>query len=174
MRRPGASSRRSQGSECRSWHPPGLGCRLGHFQAAASDPSRAWAEWARHTRPPALPQARPAPTDTVHVSRLKPYGPTEGPGGPWSALPHRHRLESAGPTQTLWSHHVRHPALYSDGLIETEHDVDRGLQRLRTALAGPISSLDDLCTSVVDTLAPDGPMDDDIALLLARIHPAAD
>lgn len=64
--------------------------------------------------------------------------------------------------------------LYSDGLIETEHDVDRGLQRLRTALAGPISSLDDLCTSVVDTLAPDGPMDDDIALLLARIHPAAD
>ncbi|WP_329537296.1 SpoIIE family protein phosphatase (plasmid) [Streptomyces sp. NBC_01450] len=64
--------------------------------------------------------------------------------------------------------------LYSDGLIETEHDVGRGLQRLRAALAGPISSLDDLCTSVVDTLAPGGPMDDDIALLLARTHPAAD
>ncbi|MEV6297326.1 SpoIIE family protein phosphatase [Streptomyces sp. NPDC051896] len=64
-------------------------------------------------------------------------------------------------------------ALYSDGLIEMEHDVDRGLQRLRAALAGPISSLDDLCTSVVDTLAPDGPVDDDIALLLARTHPAA-
>jgi serine phosphatase RsbU (regulator of sigma subunit) len=61
-------------------------------------------------------------------------------------------------------------ALYSDGLIEMEHDVDRGLQRLRTALAGPISSLDDLCTSVVDTLAPDGPVDDDITLLLARTH----
>ncbi|MGW5658746.1 SpoIIE family protein phosphatase [Streptomyces sp. NPDC003758] len=61
--------------------------------------------------------------------------------------------------------------LYSDGLIEMDHDVDRGLQRLRTALAGPVSSLDDLCASVVDTLAPDGPVDDDIALLLARTHP---
>ncbi|MFF3919163.1 SpoIIE family protein phosphatase [Streptomyces sp. NPDC001852] len=64
--------------------------------------------------------------------------------------------------------------LYSDGLIEGDHDIDQGLQRLRTALSGPVSSLDDLCTSVLDTLAPDGPADDDIALLLARPHPAAD
>lgn len=64
-------------------------------------------------------------------------------------------------------------ALYSDGLIEMAHDIDRGLQQLRTALAGPVSSLDDLCASVVNTLAPDGPVDDDIALLLARTHPAA-
>ncbi|MEU9446921.1 SpoIIE family protein phosphatase [Streptomyces sp. NPDC048304] len=64
-------------------------------------------------------------------------------------------------------------ALYSDGLIEMDHDVDRGLQELRTALAAPVSSLDDLCASVVDTLAPDGPVDDDITLLLARTHPAA-
>lgn len=65
-------------------------------------------------------------------------------------------------------------ALYSDGLIEMDHDIDRGLQRLRTALASPFSSLNNLCTSVVDTLAPDGPVDDDITLLLARTHPAAD
>ncbi|MET8767889.1 SpoIIE family protein phosphatase [Streptomyces sp. NPDC004658] len=64
--------------------------------------------------------------------------------------------------------------LYSDGLIETDHDVDRGLQRLRTALAGPVSSLEDRCASVIDTLVPDGPVDDDIALLLARTHRAAD
>ncbi|MBW8794823.1 MAG: SpoIIE family protein phosphatase [Streptomyces sp.] len=64
--------------------------------------------------------------------------------------------------------------LYSDGLIEGDHDIDRGLQRLRTALTGPVSSLDDLCTSVLDTLAPDGPADDDIALLLARTRSAAD
>ncbi|MET8563873.1 hypothetical protein ABZV75_26110 [Streptomyces flaveolus] len=51
--------------------------------------------------------------------------------------------------------------------------VDRGLQRLRTALAAPFSSLDDLCASVIDTLAPDGPLDDDITLLLARTRPAA-
>ncbi|KMS91230.1 hypothetical protein ACZ91_10680 [Streptomyces regensis] len=63
--------------------------------------------------------------------------------------------------------------LYSDGLIETDHDVDRGLRRLRTALAGPFSSLDDLCASVIDTVVPDGPLDDDITLLLARPRPAA-
>ncbi|CAM5244835.1 MULTISPECIES: SpoIIE family protein phosphatase [Streptomyces] len=64
--------------------------------------------------------------------------------------------------------------LYSDGLIETDHDVDRGLQRLRAALAGPVSGLDELCASVIDTLVPDGPVDDDITLLLARTHPAAE
>ncbi|MFG3203834.1 SpoIIE family protein phosphatase [Streptomyces sp. NPDC048192] len=64
-------------------------------------------------------------------------------------------------------------ALYSDGLIEMDHDVDRGMQELRTALAASVSGLDDLCASVVDTLAPDGPVDDDITLLLARTHPAA-
>ncbi|MGW4595735.1 SpoIIE family protein phosphatase [Streptomyces sp. NPDC004457] len=63
--------------------------------------------------------------------------------------------------------------LYSDGLIETDRDVDRGLERLRTALAGPVSSLDELCGSVIDALVPDGPVDDDITLLLARTHPAA-
>ncbi|GGQ01347.1 SpoIIE family protein phosphatase [Streptomyces mutabilis] len=63
--------------------------------------------------------------------------------------------------------------LYSDGLIEMDHDIGRGLQRLRTAFADPVSSLEDLCTSVIDTLAPEGPVDDDIALLLARTHAAA-
>ncbi|MEW2282952.1 SpoIIE family protein phosphatase [Streptomyces sp. NPDC047841] len=63
--------------------------------------------------------------------------------------------------------------LYSDGLIETDRDIDRGLERLRTALAGPVSSLDELCSSVIDTLVPEGPVDDDITLLLARTHPAA-
>lgn len=64
-------------------------------------------------------------------------------------------------------------ALYSDGLIEMDRDVDRGLQELRTALGTPAASLDDLCASVVDTLAPDRPVDDDITLLLARTRPAA-
>ncbi|MFI1790846.1 MULTISPECIES: PP2C family serine/threonine-protein phosphatase [Streptomyces] len=45
---------------------------------------------------------------------------------------------------------------------------------LRTALTGPVSSLDELCASVIDTLVPDGPVDDDITLLLARTRPAAD
>ncbi|MFJ4467852.1 SpoIIE family protein phosphatase [Streptomyces sp. NPDC089424] len=64
-------------------------------------------------------------------------------------------------------------ALYSDGLVEgVDHDIDRGLHRLRTVLARPgHDALDDVCVSVVDALAPEGPVDDDITLLLARTRP---
>ncbi|MFJ9030541.1 PP2C family protein-serine/threonine phosphatase [Streptomyces sp. NPDC102274] len=66
-------------------------------------------------------------------------------------------------------------ALYSDGLIETrDRDVDEGLERLRAALACPVPVLDDLCASVVATLVPHGPSDDDIALLLARTNASGD
>lgn len=60
-------------------------------------------------------------------------------------------------------------ALYTDGLVETrDADIDQGLERLRGALARPFRSLDELCGSVVDAMAPEGPADDDTALLLAR------
>jgi PAS domain S-box-containing protein len=59
-------------------------------------------------------------------------------------------------------------ALYTDGLIEqTGQDISAGMSRLARALAtGPARSLDDLCDSVLASLAP-RPRDD-IALLLAR------
>src|SRR5260221_4978925 len=59
-------------------------------------------------------------------------------------------------------------ALYTDGLIEQPgQDISTGMSRLARALAtGPASSLDDLCDSVLASLAP-RPRDD-IALLLAR------
>ncbi len=59
-------------------------------------------------------------------------------------------------------------ALYTDGLIEQPgQDISAGMSRLARALAtGPASSLDDLCDSVLASLAP-RPRDD-IALLLAR------
>jgi serine phosphatase RsbU (regulator of sigma subunit) len=59
-------------------------------------------------------------------------------------------------------------ALYTDGLIEEPgQDIGIGMSRLARALAeGPARSLDDLCDSVLATLAP-RPRDD-IALLLAR------
>ncbi|WP_405579611.1 SpoIIE family protein phosphatase [Streptomyces sp. NBC_01190] len=64
-------------------------------------------------------------------------------------------------------------ALYSDGLIETRtSDIDQGMERLRTALGRPFAALDDLCASVIDTMVPKGPTDDDTALLLARTLPA--
>ncbi|HEX3958426.1 MAG TPA: SpoIIE family protein phosphatase [Trebonia sp.] len=59
-------------------------------------------------------------------------------------------------------------ALYTDGLIERPgEDIGIGMSRLARALAaGPTRSLDDLCDSVLASLAP-RPRDD-IALLLAR------
>ncbi|SHN29961.1 SpoIIE family protein phosphatase [Actinacidiphila paucisporea] len=63
-------------------------------------------------------------------------------------------------------------ALYTDGLVETrEADIDQGLDRLRTALARPAATLDDLCTTVIDTMLPEGGSADDTALLLARTLP---
>ncbi|MFE1176358.1 SpoIIE family protein phosphatase [Streptomyces sp. NPDC058773] len=61
-------------------------------------------------------------------------------------------------------------ALYTDGLIETrDQDMDRGLARLRTALASPLARLDELCGTVLNDVLNGAP-DDDVALLLARTH----
>jgi serine phosphatase RsbU (regulator of sigma subunit) len=64
-------------------------------------------------------------------------------------------------------------AMYTDGLIERPgQDLAIGLSRLTRALAeGPAHSLDELCDSVLATLAP-RPRDD-IALLLARTTTSA-
>ena len=59
-------------------------------------------------------------------------------------------------------------ALYSDGLLLADHrDVDQGLALLRTALAGPARSLEDMCKAVEDALLPDRSADD-VTLLLGR------
>ncbi|MGW2939884.1 SpoIIE family protein phosphatase [Streptomyces sp. NPDC001156] len=61
-------------------------------------------------------------------------------------------------------------ALYTDGLIEARHqDISAGMNRLRAALARPHLTLDDLCSSTVDTLRAKPPSDD-VTLLLARTH----
>jgi serine phosphatase RsbU (regulator of sigma subunit) len=59
-------------------------------------------------------------------------------------------------------------ALYTDGLIEgRDHDIDVGMDRLAAALARPGLSLEELCSSVVETLSAKAPHDD-VTLLLAR------
>jgi anti-sigma regulatory factor (Ser/Thr protein kinase) len=59
-------------------------------------------------------------------------------------------------------------ALYTDGLIEArDQDVSDGMNRLRAALAQPGLTLEDLCSSAVDTLPTKTPSDD-VTLLLAR------
>jgi PAS domain S-box-containing protein len=59
-------------------------------------------------------------------------------------------------------------ALYTDGLIEAAgHDVDTGLSLLRGAIT-PAGSLEETCDSILAALLPERPIDDDIALLVAR------
>ncbi|MGW2917630.1 SpoIIE family protein phosphatase [Streptomyces angustmyceticus] len=59
--------------------------------------------------------------------------------------------------------------LYTDGLIEgPDRDLGRGLDLLRTALAGAADRApEQICTAVLDTMLPEHPSDD-IALLVAR------
>ena len=58
--------------------------------------------------------------------------------------------------------------LYTDGLVEDRrHDIDAGLARLRTALAGPVRSPERTCAYLLSELLPDRPADD-VALLVAR------
>ncbi|MFK0260265.1 SpoIIE family protein phosphatase [Streptomyces angustmyceticus] len=59
--------------------------------------------------------------------------------------------------------------LYTDGLIEGhDRDIGRGLELLRTALAGAADRApEQICTAVLDTMLPEHPSDD-IALLVAR------
>jgi hypothetical protein len=58
--------------------------------------------------------------------------------------------------------------MYTDGLIERPgQDIAIGMSLLARALAdGPAQSLDELCDSILDALAPHPR--DDVALLLAR------
>jgi anti-sigma regulatory factor (Ser/Thr protein kinase) len=58
--------------------------------------------------------------------------------------------------------------LYTDGLVETPgHAVDEGFGRLRKALSGPMTSLEDMCDNVLNVVV-DGRTGDDAALVIAR------
>ncbi|MGW2939122.1 SpoIIE family protein phosphatase [Streptomyces sp. NPDC001156] len=59
-------------------------------------------------------------------------------------------------------------ALYTDGLIDTgDHDIEKGMHRLGTALAQPGRSLEDLCHIATKTVPDQAPCDD-VTLLLVR------
>nr|WP_312870704.1 SpoIIE family protein phosphatase [Streptomyces himalayensis] len=60
-------------------------------------------------------------------------------------------------------------ALYTDGLVESQHDVDVGLETLRGVLTPPGDSLETLCDRAVGALVA-GRRVDDAALLLVRLH----
>ncbi|MFJ6212763.1 SpoIIE family protein phosphatase [Streptomyces sp. NPDC092296] len=64
--------------------------------------------------------------------------------------------------------------LYTDGLVESrKHQLEEGLQAFRRALSNHRHSLEDVCDHVLDELDPHHG-EDDIALVMARIHALPD
>ncbi|MET7455239.1 SpoIIE family protein phosphatase [Streptomyces sp. NPDC005574] len=60
-------------------------------------------------------------------------------------------------------------SLYTDGLTEArEREAGDSIELLRTSLAPPAGSLDEICDRVLHALLPQGGAADDVALLLAR------
>ncbi|WP_189267592.1 SpoIIE family protein phosphatase [Streptomyces fuscichromogenes] len=124
---------------------------------AVYDPTTQQCTMARAGHPP---PALVRPDGTVSFPDL-PAGPPLGLGGlPFEAvdidLPENSRL-----------------VLYTDGLIEgRDRDVDVVLDRLRGVLAHPERTPEEICETVLDTVAPVHPHDD-IALLVARTHALA-
>ncbi|MGW1619717.1 SpoIIE family protein phosphatase [Streptomyces sp. NPDC002172] len=121
---------------------------------AVYDPTTQQCTMARAGHPP---PALVRPDGTVTFPDL-PAGPPLGLGGlPFEAvdiaLPEDSRL-----------------VLYTDGLIEDRNrDVDLVLERLRGVLAHPDRTPEEICETLLDTVAPVHPRDD-IALLVARTH----
>jgi len=65
--------------------------------------------------------------------------------------------------------------LYTDGFIERrDESLDDSLQRLMTTVAEGEEDLEHLGDTLVDVLLPDGPGNDDAALLMARAMPLSD
>ncbi|MGY4979569.1 SpoIIE family protein phosphatase [Streptomyces sp. 900105755] len=124
---------------------------------AVYDPTTQQCTMARAGHPP---PALVRPDGTVSFPDL-PAGPPLGLGGlPFEAvdidLPENSRL-----------------VLYTDGLIGGRNrDVDLVLDRLRGALATPDRTPEEICETLLDTVAPVHPRDD-IALLVARTHALA-
>ena len=65
--------------------------------------------------------------------------------------------------------------LYTDGLVERSGEaLDTGLDRLMATVGGGEEDLEHLGDSLVDVLLPDGPGNDDAALVMARAMPLSD
>jgi serine phosphatase RsbU (regulator of sigma subunit)/anti-sigma regulatory factor (Ser/Thr protein kinase) len=65
--------------------------------------------------------------------------------------------------------------LYTDGLVERPGEsLDTGLERMREIVRADGEDLNQLGDALVDALLPEGPAEDDAALLLARALPLSD
>ena len=65
--------------------------------------------------------------------------------------------------------------LYTDGLVERSGEpLDAGLERLAATVGADYDELEHLGDRLIDVLLPDGPGDDDVALLMAQAIPIED
>jgi anti-sigma regulatory factor (Ser/Thr protein kinase) len=110
--------------------------------------------------PPPLIAADGGGSVFVELSGSAPLGATRLP----SYEDREHAIE---PGSTL--------VLYTDGLVERAGEsLDAGLERLRVVVEGQTQDLDRLGDSLIGELLPEGPTEDDAALLLARGLPLTD
>jgi serine phosphatase RsbU (regulator of sigma subunit)/anti-sigma regulatory factor (Ser/Thr protein kinase) len=141
-----------------------------------------------------LRQLEPGRTATVLYLVLDPHGGTlvaSSAGHPPPLLAHQDAapefVDLAGSPPLGATRHAsyeerEHPfepgcalVLYTDGLVERPSEsLDDGLERMRAVVRSGDENLERLGDSLVDELLPEGPSEDDAALLLARALPLSD
>ncbi|CAG6397677.1 SpoIIE family protein phosphatase [Actinacidiphila cocklensis] len=141
--------------------PPGAGAPIAGATClyAIYDPVTRYCQLARAGH---LPPALVHPDGSVELLDV-PAGPPLGLGGlPFEAI--EHRLPEGSRL-----------VLYTDGLVEDRTtDIDVGLDRLLTALAGPAGrTTEETCDAVITAMMPAAPKDD-IALLVAETRALPD
>jgi anti-sigma regulatory factor (Ser/Thr protein kinase)/putative methionine-R-sulfoxide reductase with GAF domain len=110
--------------------------------------------------PPPLVAADGGGSVFVELSGSAPLGATRLPS-------YEEREHAIEPGSTL--------VLYTDGLVERAGEsLDAGLGRLRVVVDGHTQDLERLGDSLIGELLPEGPSEDDAALLLARGLPLTD
>ncbi|MGW8848557.1 SpoIIE family protein phosphatase [Streptomyces xiamenensis] len=132
-----------------------LGDSIATCLYAECDPRAGWCELASAGHlPPVLVQ----PDGRGELLRLPRAVPLGVGGVPFLSV----RLRLA-PGATL--------ALFTDGLVEERgHSIDEGLRAVLRLLEGPAGSLEETCDTVLGIRGRDTAPQDDVALLLARVH----
>ena len=121
----------------------------------------------------------PAKESLELVSAGHPPALVVSPTGSAAYLPSQGGIAlGASPTATYRSESFPLPTgatvfLYTDGLVERRGEsIDLGLERLRV-LAEGFSDVEALCSSVLERMLPDAPLDD-VAFIAARVPPLTD
>jgi anti-sigma regulatory factor (Ser/Thr protein kinase) len=121
------------------------------------DPHGGWLVAASAGHPPPLLAHEDGDPDFMELPGSAPLGATRHPT-------YEDRERALDPGAAL--------LLYTDGLVERPGEsLDAGLERMKAVVAEDDEDLEKLGDGLVDALLPEGPTEDDAALLLARALP---